>query len=322
MMSELKINRDDWQAPKIGEDIRFGDMPGDKVSITGDHIKKAQVIFPELLSKLEAFWKKTGESRAVIAVSGGSGVGKSEVASLLSYYFCQAGLGSYTLSGDNYPHRTPFYNDAERLRIFRQSGVRAMVAAGVFSGEHFAALQQLWRQDDDANADHAGRYPWFDTYRQGGLNGLKHYLGSAAEINFAELEEIIRAFKQGQPSIWLKRMGREETEFWYDEVDFRDIRILIIEWTHGNSSRYQGVDIAVLLNSTPRETLAHRQARNRDGKTDSAFTMAVLELEQEMLRKQAHKAAIIVSKQGGILSYEQYQQLMDGKGETHEPETR
>ena len=43
--------------------------------------------------------------------------------------------------------------------------------------------------------------------------------------------------------------------------------------------RYEGVDIPVLLNSTPAETLAHRQARNRDGRADSPFTTMVLELE-------------------------------------------
>lgn len=56
----------------------------------------------------------------VITVCGGSGVGKSEIASLLAHYFENMGVGCYTLSGDNYPHRIPVYNDAERLRIFRK----------------------------------------------------------------------------------------------------------------------------------------------------------------------------------------------------------
>lgn len=60
--------------------------------------------------------------------------------------------------------------------------------------------------------------------------------------------------------------------------------MLVIEWTHGNSDWYEGVDIPVLLNSTPAETLAHRQARNRDGRADSPFTTMVLELEQQMLK--------------------------------------
>jgi len=106
-------------------------------------------------------------------------------------------------------------------------------------------------------------------------------------------------------------MGRDETALWYEEVDFSDKQILIIEWTHGNSDNYQGVDIPILLNSTPQETLAHRRARNRDGKTDSAFTMMVLEIEQNMLHRQAKKAKIILSKNGELLTYDDYCRLME-----------
>lgn len=52
--------------------------------------------------------RQLGESacgRAVITVCGGSGVGKSEIASLISYYLNAEGVGAYTLSGDNYPRR-------------------------------------------------------------------------------------------------------------------------------------------------------------------------------------------------------------------------
>lgn len=120
----------------------------------------------------------------------------------------------------------------------------------------------------------------------------------------------MRQFKSGEDKIWLKRMGRQDTELWYEKVDFSEVSILVIEWTHANSDNYQGVDIPVLLNSTPQETLAHRKARNRDGATDSPFTTMVLELEQEMLKAQAHKAKIIVAKNGKLLSFEEYQELM------------
>lgn len=60
----------------------------------------------------------------------------------------------------------------------------------------------------------------------------------------------------------------------------------------------------------PAETLAHRQARNRDGRADSPFTTMVLELEQQMLKAQAHKAKLILSKAGEIMTYEQYTRLM------------
>lgn len=105
-------------------------------------------------------------------------------------------------------------------------------------------------------------------------------------------------------------MGREITELWYDKVDFSGTQALILEWTHGNSDFMEGVDLPILLNSTPAETLAHRRARNRDGKTDSAFTTMVLQIEQDKLEAQAHKAKIILSKQGEFLPYTDYRLLM------------
>ena len=120
----------------IPEDIPHGDMPGDKIEIGESHIAKARTIFPILVKELEEVMSKNPYNRAVIAVCGGSGVGKSEIASLLSYMLESAGIGSYTMSGDNYPHRIPMYNDAERLHTFRACGIRGMVDAGVMNTEN------------------------------------------------------------------------------------------------------------------------------------------------------------------------------------------
>lgn len=300
-----------WQGCKIPENIPQGDMPGDQIKISEEHIKKANVLFPELLGGLKGVWEKNPYHRAVITVCGGSGVGKSEIASLLAYYFRQAGIGSYTLSGDNYPHRIPMYNDAERLHIFRESGIRGMVEDGVFSRERFDLVRGWQAADDDANPVHKEEYPWFSSYLKAGREGLRGYLGTPGEIDFAEVSRIVKAFKNGEERIWLKRMGREETALWYEEVDFAPVNVLIIEWTHGNSDHYDGVDFPILLNSTPQETLAHRRARNRDGKTDSAFTMLVLEIEQELLKSQAKRAKLILSKEGKLLSYDDYCRLME-----------
>ena len=217
----------------------------------------------------------------------------------------QLGIGSYTLSGDNYPRRIPKYNDAERLRIFRQSGVKALASADMLDEEVYSALRSLQEKDDDANQEYLNQYPWFKTYLDGAVLGLKGYLGTKHEIDFDEISEIVRQFKMGAENIWLKRMGRTECDLWYEKVDFRAIHVLVIEWTHGNSDYYEGVDIPVLLDSTPEETLAHRRSRNRDGKTDSPFTMRVLEIEQQMLDAQAHKAKIIISKPGSLITYEE-----------------
>lgn len=298
----------------VPEMIPYGDMPGDKIEIGEVHVKKAKIIFEQLLKVMAAVVRETKNNKIVVTVCGGSGVGKSETASLLSAFLVSAGIGSYTLSGDNYPHRIPKYNDAERLCVFRKSALAGMLKDDQYSSERAAIIKEMQAADTDADVKLVDQYPWYQTYLDAGRQGLTEYLGTEREINFPELTGILAQFKSGAEKIWLKRMGRELSEIWYEQVDFTDTNVLIIEWTHGNSDHYQGVDIPILLNSTPEETLAHRKARNRDGAIDSPFTTLVLAIEQEKLQQQAKKARLIVSKEGQLLSYEEYQKQMNNEG--------
>ena len=278
-------NIEHWTPPTLPAIIPYGDMPGDKVKIEKRHVELANVIFPRLLEKInerikrlerveklkraevdsEGLLEGLSKLKFVVSVYGGSGVGKSEVASLLSYYFNQLQIGSYTLSGDNYPHRVPQENDAKRLRVFEEGGEEA----------------------------------------------LRNYLGTVKEINFEEIGGIIKEFKEKKDQISLKRMGREKSELWYDQVDFSNTNVLIVEWTHGNNKNLQGVDFPIFLSSTPAETLAHRRARNRDGAVDSEFTTLVLNIEQKLLESQATRAKMIVTKRGEFVSYDEYMEKIE-----------
>lgn len=299
-----------WTPPVLPEKIPQGDMPGDKIQIGMGHVEKAQVIFPHLCGLLTDVCAQNPYGRAVVTVCGGSGVGKSEAASLLAFYLRTAGVGAYTLSGDNYPHRIPMYNDAERQRVFRTGGVKGLVAGGLYSAQHAEVLRALWEKETDAAPEQAVQHPWLAAYQAEGRKALAGYLGTPREQDFDALSNIVSQFKNGADGIWLKRMGRTEAELWYDKVDFFGVSVLVIEWTHGNSDYYTGVDIPVLLNSTPQETAEHRRQRGRDGKVDSPFTTMVLELEQRLLESQAHKAKLIISKDGALLDYAQYRALM------------
>ena len=294
------------QFPAVPADIPHGDMPGDQIRIGEEHIQKAQTVYPVLREKLRAL----NRPKAVVAVCGGSGVGKSEIASVLAFYLNQDGVGAYVLSGDNYPRRIPRDNDIERVRVYRQGGLRGLADHGLLTPEISAQLRRLWEKDEDASPSAVSAYPWLAVYQRSGRRALAGYLGTPNETDFDEVSGILARFHQGAQEIYLKRMGRETTELWYDKVDFSQIQVLIVEWTHGNSDFLEGIDLPVLLNSTPAETLAHRRARNRDGKTDSAFTTMVLEIEQQKLEAQAHKAAVILSKQGELLSYPEYRRRM------------
>lgn len=299
-----------WTPPALAAALPHGDMPGDKIVIGEAHLAKAKTIFPRLLPLLAQAMEANEAPRAVVAVCGGSGVGKSETASLLAYYLQQAGVGCYVLSGDNYPRRIPAENDAERLRIYRSGGIRGLLNAGCYTAGRGAALRQLQEQELDACAGQAAEHPWLSVYQRAGRDALAGYLGSSAEQDFDHLTDIVSRFKRGEGSVWLKRMGRTPTELWYEQVDLSAVSVLIIEWTHGNSEKYQGVDIPILLNSTPEETREHRRQRGRDGKTDSAFTTVVLELEQKLLEAQAARAKLIIAKNGEVLSYPAYRRLM------------
>ena len=287
-----------WQQPQVPEVIPQGDMPGDKIQIGLSHIAKANRIFPLLLEEM----KKLNSEKIVVSVFGGSGVGKSETASLLAWYLNSAGIGAYVMSGDNYPRRIPMYNDAERNRVFRAAGLKGLLHDGIYSDEVQAQLKALWEQELDAEPAKITEFPWLESYQKSGRNALAQYLGTALEQDFDEINSVITNFRSGAKSGWLKRMGRTEDARWSSEVDFRDINVLILEWTHGTNAALQGIDVPILLNSTPEETREHRRSRARDGKTDSAFTTMVLEIEQAELDSRAHAAKIIISKAGEILN--------------------
>ncbi len=303
-----------WTAPALPAQIPHGDMPGDKICIDEGHIAKAQTLFPALKDMLAVQLQASPKGKAVIAVCGGSGVGKSEIASVLAYYLNQLGVGAYILSGDNYPRRIPRDNDLERLRVYRVGGLRGLMNSGLYTDDMGQTLRTLWSEDQDSDPAKVQEYAWLGVYQQAGRMALTAYLGTPNETDFDEVNDLIARFKRGETQIPLKRMGRETTELWYDTVDFSSVQVLIIEWTHGNSDYLTGVDLPILLNSTPAETLAHRRARNRDGKVDSAFTTMVLAIEQKKLAEQAGKAKLIISKSGTLMSYAEYRELMAREG--------
>ncbi len=294
--------------PKIDDlaSIPTGDMPGDSVHLTQMHLAKANNVFPSLWELLDPVLAGAPHHRAVVSVHGGSGVGKSEIGSLLAHGLNANGIGAYVLSGDNYPRRIPSVNDAERLRVFRDAGTSALKEAGLYGEPVRDALAVLCAADQDADPSQVASHPWLATYLAGARGALREYLGTPHEVNFDEINTILEAFHSGANALGLKRMGRTADQLWYEEVDVSNVHVIVLEWTHGNSEYLHGVDLPILLNSTPEETRAHRRSRNRDGGVDSPFTTMVLGLEQEKLHAQARRAALIVSKSGEIQDHAGY----------------
>ena len=136
-----------------------------------------------------------------------------------------------------------------------------------------SVVADLQASDRDADATFVATHPWLTTYQKAGRKALAGYLGTPAEVDFAEISRILAAFHDGAGSLMLKRMGRTPDALWYDEVDVTDTQVIVVEWTHGNNDYLTGVDIPILLNSTPEETLAHRRARSRDGAVEEYYDL-------------------------------------------------
>jgi hypothetical protein len=288
-----------WEPPAIDLDtVKTGDMPGDKIQINAVHLDKANTIFPHLLAELDT----RGSDRLVVSVYGGSGVGKSEIASVLGHYCGLAGFDSYVLSGDNYARRVPQYNDLERLWAYRTGAVNAFALDSGFTDERMRSLQLMWPDAADLNLASQGEPSWMTVYREAGLKALADYLGTEREIDFSMVNTVIESFRTGRDTIALKRMGQTTEDLRYEKVDLTGVRVLIVEWTHGNNALLAGVDFPIFLFSTPAETLAHRLSRGRDQNTDTPLISRVLDIEHRKLMSQADRAALIISKDGEVLS--------------------
>ncbi len=302
------LNYNNLTIPPKDFSISCGDSPGDKVLLCDGHYENANILFPKLIDEM----KKIKDEKIVISVTGGSGVGKTGIAGIFAYYLQQNGIGSYVISGDNYPRRIPIHNDAERMIVLRQFALKELIAAGEYTKERFDIICALQEKEEDPNPAYIAEYPWFSHYIRGAEKGLTHYLGTPEEQCYDEFESVLRQFKAGKEEIFLRRLGRTPTELWYDAVDFSTVDVLIIEWTHGNSGFFEGVDIPILLSSTPAETREHRKARNRaTDQIDSPFIVMVLDVEQKALDRSAKTAKIILSKSGAFLTYEEFLKQME-----------
>ena len=259
-----------------------------------EQIKNAERLFPLIRKKTE----ERKEKKTVISVSGGSGVGKTGMAFLLQNMFEKQGKKSFIISGDNYPHRIPMYNDAERIARFRMSGLNGLITERLYTDEIKEKLLELQKAGRDAEEQEDMQ--WLSIYQKYGDKALTDYLGTDQELDYEAISNLLMQFHGGTSQLLLRHMGRTPDDIWYDRRDVSDTDILILEWTHGNSAYLQGVDVSVVLISTPEETLENRKKRNRDTAIDSPFVARVLRIEQKKIDDGLDRADIIQDMHGRI----------------------
>lgn len=151
-------------------------------------LKEAKKLFDKV-QQLHA----SGDERVVISIYGGSGSGKTTIATALQQYFLSEGIGCYLLGGDNYPHRIPKRNDEERLRVYEEAGEEGLreylgtpkeidfdcinqVLAEFHAGKDTITLRHMGRKDGDISSeetDFAGIPVLLVEWTHGGSEYLK-----------------------------------------------------------------------------------------------------------------------------------------------------
>lgn len=151
-------------------------------------LKEAKKLFDKV-QQLHA----SGDERVVISIYGGSGSGKTTIATALQQYFLSEGIGCYLLGGDNYPHRIPKRNDEERLRVYEEAGEEGLreylgtpkeidfdcinqVLAEFHAGKDTITLRHMGREDGDISSeetDFAGVSVMLVEWTHGGSEYLK-----------------------------------------------------------------------------------------------------------------------------------------------------
>lgn len=123
----------------------------------------------KLLDKVQQL-HTSGDERVVISIYGGSGSGKTTIATALQQYFLSEGIGCYLLGGDDYPHRIPKRNDEERLRVYEEAGEEGLreylgttkeidfdcinqVLAEFHAGKDTITLRHMGREDGEISSE-------------------------------------------------------------------------------------------------------------------------------------------------------------------------
>lgn len=252
-----------------------------------------------LVAELSAALKpQATHQRWVVGLHGGSGSGKSEMAAELARQLASGGV--LVVAGDDYPRRVPEANDRERRRLYRDHGLQALVDAGLYTPARREILRGLQADDRDPAPEGIDLHPWLAVYQAAGRKALEGYLGQPEELDFAAVNRLLEAFRRGTSPLWVRHLGGSDDELRYEPVDVAGVSVLILEWTHAHSPHVCGVDVPVLLESTPEQTLGHRLQRNRDQRVDSPFTALVLSIEQAQLAVRADQVRFIVGRDGHV----------------------
>lgn len=115
------------------------------------------------------------------------------------------------------------------------------------------------------------------------------------EVDLDRIVRHVADFRAGRDGVVVPAVDRAADAFRTRVVDFGAVDVLIVEGTYVLT--LADLDVRVFLEATYADTRARRVARARD--VDSPFVERVLEIEHEIIRRQAGGADVVVDREFG-----------------------
>lgn len=115
------------------------------------------------------------------------------------------------------------------------------------------------------------------------------------EVQMDLIQEHMRAFRAGE-AVLAPVVDYAGDCFMSEPLDFTDTAMLVVEGTY--ALRLDGLDIAVFLEATWKDTEGRRKARNRD--LDDPFVDQVLDIEHRLIAPQRGRADILLDRDYNI----------------------
>ena len=116
------------------------------------------------------------------------------------------------------------------------------------------------------------------------------------EVDLARIERDIAAFRAAQDGVVVPAVDHPANVFRTRVVDFGAAHVLIVEGTYVLT--LDGLDVRVFMEATYTDTRARRVARARD--VDSPFVEQVLQIEHEIIARQAVAADVVIDREFAV----------------------
>jgi uridine kinase len=112
------------------------------------------------------------------------------------------------------------------------------------------------------------------------------------EVNLALMAHHVAEFRAGRPVGDAPLVDYPNDRFLTRRLDFAPLAVLVVEGTY--ALMLDDLDVRVFIEATHEDTAERRRSRNRD--VDAPFVRDVLQIEHEIIARQAAAAHLVVDR--------------------------